>query len=605
MDTLQSKFHDWLVENKANFEKLEFRNDEDGCGGVYCTSDIEEDKVFLVIPYEPLVLTDTLARLHLPRSAANLDNRTAIAMYLIQQRLLGDKSFFQPYLNMLPAKIHTALEFDVQDAEFLRGTNAFLSAENRKEELKLKYRVTMDVVGDDMPPEKYTLPLFFWAETVLSSRTFPAHLFGESLESSIVLIPLADMLNHKSRHKVSWIKTPQGLQMSGSAYKKGEQVFNNYGPKDNEDDTLVLKPNFSRDPDRDRKTSILKKAGITKKTIHYLSKNQIPFQLLVTMRVMAMNPVEVDQFYNRMEDEEQKIIHGELKVSVIKDELQFVSVRNELAMLDLIDVLLRSRLAILQEWDAKLGPARNSAQEFALVYRKGQKNILSSCIEIVRGMFSALLENTVHSDLSIEKTVFVGPGHGMETEEGRSLAPSSYSMSYFKDIAGKESKSMIELKLEASSHVLLTATQIMIAQRETVFGEAFLAAFPDQNWGEERDLGLQLEEDEEMALQMQSDAILTCYLIYEYHYPGQLEKFVEAAIKMDYSGQLDEDMEHDVLDLRLSLQETLENVDPEVFDFETKFTPEAFLWATGLIEALSLSLHFDGQMAAGMVAPRG
>jgi uncharacterized protein with HEPN domain len=76
----------------------------------------------------------------------------------------------------------------------------------------------------------------------------------------------------------------------------------------------------------------------------------------------------------------------------------------------------------------------------------------------------------------------------------------------------------------------------------------------------------------------------------------------------DYSihsfSQLDEDMRDDVEDLRQSLQEVLEEIDSEKFDFTNKFTPEAFLWATGLLEALSLSLHIDGELVSGILAPR-
>lgn len=68
--------------------------------------------------------------------------------------------------------------------------------------------------------------------------------------------------------------------------------------------------------------------------------------------------------------------------------------------------------------------------------------------------------------------------------------------------------------------------------------------------------------------------------------------------------QLDEDMKDDVEDLRQSLQETLEDIDPEKFDFTNTFTPEAFLWATGLLEALSLSFHINGQLVSGILAPR-
>jgi len=63
-------------------------------------------------------------------------------------------------------------------------------------------------------------------------------------------------------------------------------------------------------------------------------------------------------------------------------------------------------------------------------------------------------------------------------------------------------------------------------------------------------------------------------------------------------------MKEDVEDLRQSLQETLESMDAKTFDFETRFTPEAFVWATGLLEALSVSLHIEGERVTGLVAPK-
>ncbi|KAG0323935.1 hypothetical protein BG000_002411, partial [Podila horticola] len=391
MATIQARFHDWLIKNKACFDKLEFRDDDTGCGGVYSTSDIAADEVFLLIPYEPLVLTDALARQHLPaRISSAVDCRTALILYLIQQRLLRDRSFFQPYLDMVPEKIYTALEFDDEDLEHLRGTNAFLTVKELKNRLREKYEETMELASEDeLPEEEYTWEMFLWAETVISSRAYPAHLFGECREGEVVLIPLADMLNHRSRYKISWLKTPQGLQMSSSAVKKGEQVFNNYGPKSNEelligygfclkdnlDDMVTLKTNFTRDPDQDRKTAILK----------------------------------LEQYYSWMEDEEQEIIHGELKeqqgeYSPLKEELQFVNLRNELAMLDLMDLLLSSKEKMIREWEAKLAEPRNEAQEFAQIYRQGQKQILNSCSETIRGMFSTLLQSTLSADLAVEQT---------------------------------------------------------------------------------------------------------------------------------------------------------------------------------------------------------
>lgn len=160
---------------------------------MYSTSDIAADEIFLLIPYEPLVLTDALARQNLPaRISSAVDCRTALILYLIQQRLLRDRSFFQPYLDMVPEKIYTALEFDDEDLEHLRGTNAFLTVKELKNRLREKYEETMELASEEeLPEEEYTWEMFLWAETVISSRAYPAHLFGECREGEVVLIPLA------------------------------------------------------------------------------------------------------------------------------------------------------------------------------------------------------------------------------------------------------------------------------------------------------------------------------------------------------------------------------------------------------------------------------
>ncbi|KAG0277478.1 hypothetical protein BGZ95_005876 [Linnemannia exigua] len=615
----QSRFVDWLTANNASFPKLEFRDDADGCGSVYASADIAEDEVFLTIPFEPLVITDALARKHLPSSAKELDSRTVIMLFLIQQTnysQLSDNganedektttdsssttttttpSFYKPYLDMIPDQIYTALSFDEQDMERLRGTNAYLTVKELQETLRMQYNKTMEVVGSDLKVEDgYTWERFLWAKTVISSRTFPASLFGNETQGEIVLIPLADSLNHKSRHKITWIKTAEGLQMTSAAIKKGDQVFNNYGPKSNEelltgygfciennaDDLVTLKTNFSRDPDQERKSEILKYLGIKGDTVHYLKRNVIPDLLLATMRVMAMNPTEVTRYHSMIEDcdldgqeseddvaREQRLKDTSLVIgAALSRELQFVGLRNEYAMLDLMDMLLRTKLQGVVEWDQNLSTPENSVQEFVKIYRQGQKEILESCAELCRGMFSILLKESSSAQLSVEQAVFgsLVQGHGSSVQ--RRLEPSEfYNSERFMEAALEETRSMSELKREAVQQVVLNAEGIMIEHKDNLFGEAFTTAFPDHE---------------------------------------HFSRFITAAKNIDYSSQLDEDMRNDVEDLRQSLQETLEEIDPEKFDFTNTFTPEAFLWATGLLEALSLSLHIDGELVSGILAPR-
>lgn len=384
------------------------------------------------------------------------------------------------------------------------------------------------------------------------------------------------------------------------------------------DDMVTLKTNFSRDPDQERKTEILRYLGVTADSVHYLRRNMIPDQLLATMRVMAMNPVEVTRCHATIQDydqegedgeddaaREQRLENTSLAIkTTLSSELQFVGLRNEFAMLDLMDMLLQTKLQGIVEWDQKLSPPQNSAQEFIKFYRQGQKDILESCAELCRGMFSVLLKESSTEELSMEQVVFDGTSaHGQESNTQKRLEPSmSYIPERFKEAALQETKSMSDLKQEAVQQVLLNAEGIMIEHKDELFGEAFSTAFPDHGWGEK--LSDDLDKEDEMAVQMEQDAIVTCFLIFQTQQPERLGRFITAAKKFDYSSQLDEDMKDDVEDLRLSLQETLENIDPEKFNFTNRFTPEAFLWATGLLEALSLSFHINGHLVSGILAPR-
>lgn len=161
---------------------------------------------------------------------------------------------------------------------------------------------------------------------------------------------------------------------------------------------------------------------------------------------------------------------------------------------------------------------------------------MNSCSETIRGMFSTLLQSTLSADLAIEQTAFVGATRGAGLTERLQLAPSSYSVEHFQEIASKETRTISELKLDAAVRVLLTAERIMVEHKETSFGEAFLTAFPGHGWGEVK--GEEEEErdgEEEMTVQMEQDAIVTCYLVYEQENLGALATFVTAAKKFDYS----------------------------------------------------------------------
>jgi hypothetical protein len=84
--------------------------------------------------------------------------------------------------------------------------------------------------------------LFLWAATVFSSRSFTSLIFNTTTteasgkESFALLYPVLDSFNHKFGAKVLWNMDKGDFELSTTeTTEKGEEVYNNYAPKGNEE----------------------------------------------------------------------------------------------------------------------------------------------------------------------------------------------------------------------------------------------------------------------------------------------------------------------------------------------------------------------------------
>jgi hypothetical protein len=70
-------------------------------------------------------------------------------------------------------------------------------------------------------------------------------MLGED-DDNPALFPLIDFLNHRPRARIVWQPTPQALEvLSVDGMEEGVQVYNNYGPKGNEE-CVYLPSSLSR-----------------------------------------------------------------------------------------------------------------------------------------------------------------------------------------------------------------------------------------------------------------------------------------------------------------------------------------------------------------------
>lgn len=83
---------------------------------------------------------------------------------------------------------------------------------------------------------------YLWSRSILTSRGFPYLLVADDISkhnfTKACLIPLFDILNHKSNIPIRWIPAKESennkvIFKLDKVVKKGEQLFNNYGDKSN------------------------------------------------------------------------------------------------------------------------------------------------------------------------------------------------------------------------------------------------------------------------------------------------------------------------------------------------------------------------------------
>ncbi|KAH7882159.1 hypothetical protein F5I97DRAFT_1817676 [Phlebopus sp. FC_14] len=171
-----------------------------------------------------------------------------------------------PYIQCLPTadKLLTALHFSKRELEFLQGTNLYGAALDRERDWRAEWETCRSVLENVKSSwaTSFTWERYLTASTHLSSRAFPSSIL--SPEPSLVytpstypvLLPVVDLLNHKRGQPVSWVVSynkeesrgngiPSGTVsiVSHTAMNPGEEIFNNYGVKAN--DELILGYGFA------------------------------------------------------------------------------------------------------------------------------------------------------------------------------------------------------------------------------------------------------------------------------------------------------------------------------------------------------------------------
>jgi hypothetical protein len=181
--------------------------------------------------------------------------------FLVQQYLMGEKSFWWPYIHLLPQpykpeSMVIPIWWPEADQKFLGGTNAEPPIKKRAELWKEEWERGISLLrGRFKDWESYSYGLYQWSATIFGSRSFrpsltiPRELLldferdGLSLilehvrkDRFSILLPIMDIGNHNGVNQVRWVPDPASGLFNFSnreMIKEGSQIFNYYGQKSN------------------------------------------------------------------------------------------------------------------------------------------------------------------------------------------------------------------------------------------------------------------------------------------------------------------------------------------------------------------------------------
>ncbi|GAA5835729.1 hypothetical protein JCM11251_007411 [Rhodosporidiobolus azoricus] len=417
---------------------------------IYTSTPLKAGSKVVCCPFS-LAVTPSLARQCIPTTLfpssptsqrkSRQPNHEHLCLYLclhvipskLAQGLTGLHLRHQVYVDNLPSSdsMRTTLYFSPAERELLRGSNLFGATEDRERGWKEEWEEVQGWTSDEEVRKELTWERWLWACTILSSRAFPSSLIdGDKENSTPVLFPGIDMLNHRPTAKLTWSSDVHVETVgSGEDGKKGkgsltivpdedtpadEQVFNTYGAKSNEElllgygfvlpsnpaDFVALK--LALPPSCSPKLYDLIHSFELDNLRHFVPRSgELPPELFAQMRLLMANEEEIDgvEENSHMPEEGEDVKGYEPRW---KASLGFIGWQNELDVLDALEGMLHGKLQALVGQNEVKGDVRNDVRQMVDIYRRGQIDILRAAVEYRDKVFEETLKRAEEEGVQLD-----------------------------------------------------------------------------------------------------------------------------------------------------------------------------------------------------------
>lgn len=314
----------WLRNNNVEFDGLKIAEYPGLDLGIEAEKDFKEGDMMIAVPRSVMLTVENIQHSPFKELAkkdpllVNMPN-VALSLLLLLQRH-DPKSFWKPYMNMLPQKYTTVLYFTPDEILQLKGSPAYEMALRQCRSIARQYAYFNKLFqrsGDEastMLREVFTYEDYCWAvSTVMTRQNTVVSADGSALTQA--LIPLWDMCNHADG-KLSTdfnVSLDRSECVAWRPVARGAQVFIYYGDRPNCDllihngfvhprsacDAVRLRLGVARaDPLHAEKAALLARLGLPTAGDWEVraGPRPVPGRLRAFVRVFCMDKGQLEQW---------------------------------------------------------------------------------------------------------------------------------------------------------------------------------------------------------------------------------------------------------------------------------------------------------------------
>ncbi len=135
------KFVEWAKENGAEFDGIEITEFPNYELGLAATKDFKQGEIFIKIPRKMIMSLDNVSASIAPMMSSPIIesmSNVKFAFWLIVEKLNAE-SVWKPYLDILPEKYSTVMNFSVAEMQELKGSSALAAALNQCKNIARQY----------------------------------------------------------------------------------------------------------------------------------------------------------------------------------------------------------------------------------------------------------------------------------------------------------------------------------------------------------------------------------------------------------------------------------------------------------------------------------